>query len=107
MAWNTPFPPADFFKEFDSVAPQGSERLFNLFVDETLHRRVMDTREQTSRHSIRILGRLLAFLVVMAAFCLSAFSVAYDAESVAFIIGGGVLALIVTAFIRLGGNGRA
>jgi hypothetical protein len=69
-----------------------------------MHRRQMETRSQTYPFIIALLGRICALIVVLAFLGLAAFGIAYDAEWISLIFGGGALAIIVGAFIRYGTN---
>jgi uncharacterized membrane protein len=102
MAWNTAFPPAEFFKEFDKVTANGAERLFNNYIEETQHRRLMERRSQLFPFIIANVGRACAAVVALGILAVAVVAINHQAYWLAAFFGATVLAAVINAFLRRG-----
>jgi uncharacterized membrane protein len=100
MAWNTKFPPAAYFAEFAEVIPNGAERLFEQFLAESDHRRLLERRKQLFPLVTHIVGRVSALAFALAALGVAAVAIIHEAYWIAVLFGGGMIASVVTAFIK-------
>lgn len=100
MAWNTPFPPAEFFASFNGDIKNGSNRLFNHFIEEGEHRRHMQRRAQIYPFIIQLFARSCALIFSLAALGVVIYAVHAGAYWIAGIFGSGMLVAVVSAFLK-------
>ena len=100
MAWNTKFPPAAYFEEFANCIPNGAERLFEHFMSESDHRRLIDRRKQLFPLIVNLAGRAAALIFALAALGVAALAIVYEAYWIAVIFGGGMIAAVVGTFVK-------
>lgn len=96
--WSGPLPPPSILQNFDTVVDGGAERIFSAWESETAHRRDMEKRDLTIAGVDAILGKIFAFLFVMAALGVCVVSLMMGHEWVAAILGGGTITSVVSAF---------
>ncbi len=89
-------------REFDSLVPNGAERIFTQFEKEAEHRRAIEAQDM--RFTIRDshIGQALAGLYALAAFSVTGFAIYMGAYWVAGLLGGGTIVGGVVAFLRQG-----
>jgi uncharacterized membrane protein len=100
MAWNTKFPPAAYFEEFAHIIPEGAERLFEHFIAESEHRRILERRKQIFPLIAHVVGRAGALIFALSALGVAAISIVYGAHWIAAVFGGGMIASVVTVFVK-------
>jgi len=99
--WKAPLPPPDVLEEFNRVVDNGAERIVKAWEIESEHRRSIDRRDQRMFYVNAILGKIFAFLFVMAALALSAWALYLDRPWLAGILAGTTLASVVGAFLEI------
>ncbi|TWD55349.1 hypothetical protein FB480_102159 [Agrobacterium vitis] len=68
---------------------------------ETQHRHKMESRDLWLVGIDAIIGKVLAFLFVLASLALCGFAIWMKAEIVATVLGGGMIASVVWAFVKV------
>ena len=104
QTWNAPFLPPDIMKRYDDVVPNGAARLFQIFEDETKHRREMDSRTLGFQGRDLLVGKILALLFVLAVLGVTMFAIQKNSPWVAAILGAGMLGTIALGFFRVFGD---
>lgn len=99
--WKAPLPPPEVLERFNEVVENGAERIVKAWEQETEHRRDMERRELSNFYGEARLGKVLAFLFVITALCLSGFAAYFGAEWLAAILAGGTIAAVVGAFVKV------
>jgi hypothetical protein len=102
MAWNTKFPPAAFFQEFDTFGAGNAQRLFDNYIAETEHRRLLDRRAQQFPFIVDMSARTFALLVAAGVLGVAALAMYWQAFWLAAFFGSGVIAAVINAFLRRG-----
>ncbi len=100
MAWNTKFPPAAWFEEFDAVTKDGGKLLFKSYLAETEHRRLLESRAQSYPFIVDLVARGCATLVAVVILGVAVVAIFQQAYWLAALFGGGVIAAVITAFLR-------
>lgn len=104
QTWNAPFLPPDIMKRYDEVVPNGAARLFQIFEDETKHRREMDSRTLGFQGRDLLIGKIFALLFVLAVLGVTMFAIQNNSPWVAAILGAGMLCTIALGFFRVFGD---
>lgn len=97
MMWSGPLPPPQVLQSFNDVVPNGAERIIAAWERETEHRHSMDRKISFES----MLGKVFAFIFVIFALSICAFTAYIGATWVAAVLGGGVIASVVWAFIKV------
>ena len=92
-------------KKYDDVVPNGAARLFQIFEDETKHRRNMDSRALGFQGRDLLIGKILALVFVLAVLGVTMFAIQNNAPWVAAILGAGMLGTVALGFFRVFGDG--
>ena len=98
-SWDAPFPPPSLMRGYDDVVPNGAERVFAQFEKEGDHRRKLEARAIVFELIDRLAGRVCALLFAFGALWVAYHAVSRDAQWAASVIGGGVIAATVYAFV--------
>lgn len=101
MMWSGPLPPPQALAAFNDVVPNGAERIMAAWESETAHRHKVESREQLTFAIDTILGKVFALIFVLAALAVCGYSAYVGAQWVAGIIGTGVIASVVWAFVKV------
>lgn len=99
--WSGPLPPPGILEQFNHVVDNGAERIFQAWEAETQHRHQLERRDLMATAIDAILGKVFAFLFVMAALTVCAVAIAWNAPWVAGLLGSGVIGSVVWAFIKV------
>jgi uncharacterized membrane protein len=99
-SWQGPIPPPDVLRAYNEIIPNGAERLFSQFENETKHRRKMETRAQFLPFVDQISGRACALLFALACLLLSGYAISQGAQIPATVLGGAMIIAGVNAFMR-------
>lgn len=99
--WIGPLPPPSILNDFNSVVENGAERIFAAWEKETAHRHKLESRDMMATAIDAILGKILAFLFVAMALSLCGFAIYQGSEIAAVALGGGVIASVVWAFVKV------
>ena len=105
QTWSGPFLPPNVMKEYDNVVQDGAARLFNIFEDETKHRREMEAATLKYQGRDLLVGKFLALAFTFAVLGVVMFAIQKNAPWVAAILGAGMLGTIVFGFLRIFGDG--
>lgn len=97
--WQAPLPPPEALEHFNEVVPNGAERIFKQWELETAHRQELERGELRVFGWNSILGRVFAFLFVLAAMAVIAFAIYMGSQILAGVLGTGLIGSVVTAFI--------
>lgn len=97
MMWSGPLPPPQVLASFNDIVPNGAERIIAAWEKETAHRHKMDMRTSTES----ILGKVFALVFVITALAICGFTAYIGATWVSAVLGGGVIASVVWAFVRV------
>lgn len=106
-SWSAPFLPPEIMKKYDEVAPNGAARLFQIFEEETKHRREMERLSLNYQGRDLLVGKRYALVFVLAVLGVIMFAIANDAPWVAAALGAGMLGTIALGFFRVFGDGVA
>jgi uncharacterized membrane protein len=99
--WSGPLPPPAILNQFNNVVENGAERIFAAWERETAHRHKLESRDLFSTTFDVIMGKVFAFLFVLAALLVCVFAIFAGAEWVAAVLGGGVITSVVWAFVKV------
>lgn len=100
-AWSGPLPHPSTLAAFDKVVENGAERIMSAWEKETQHRHKMESRDLWLVGVDAIIGKLFAFLFVLSCLVLCGFAIWMGSDIVAALLGGGVMASVVWAFVRV------
>lgn len=98
--WKAPLPPPEVLERFNDVVENGAERIVQAWEQETAHRREMERSELKRYYADMRLGKVLAFLFVLAALSVSAYAASIGAEWLGAILGAGTIGSVVWAFVN-------
>lgn len=98
--WAGPLPPPAALADFDRVAPGTSERIIAAWEDESAHRRKMEGRDLTWTIVDQIIGKVFAFVFVLAALILAAFAIWMKETTWGVLLSATTIAAVVTAFVQ-------
>lgn len=98
--WSGPLPPPSALAQYNDVVPNGAERIFAAWEEESLHRRKLESRDLTLDGVEIVLGRLGALVFVVTALAVIAYCASIGAEWVAAALGSTAIASIVFAFVK-------
>lgn len=104
MSWQGPYPPPDVMKQYDDVVPNGAERLFLAFEEETKHRREMERLSLGFQGRDLVIGKVFALLFTICVLLTIAYAIANDSPWVAAVLGAGMLTTIAVGFFRIYGD---
>lgn len=97
--WAGPLPPPSILEQFNEVAENGAERIFQQWEAESAHRRSMERRDLKWAIAEGFFGKSLAFLFVAGALALAAFAISQGATWLAAFLAAGTIASVVWAFV--------
>ena len=106
QAWQAPFPPPEIMKKYDEVVENGARRLFQMFEEETKHRREMERLSLNYQGRDLVLGKWLALAFCLAVLAVVSFAIWNKAEWVAAVLGAAMLTTIAIGFFRVFGDGQ-
>ncbi len=94
-------------KRYDDVVPNGAARLFEIFENETKHRRELELT--TLKYQGRDLqqGKIYALIFSVLVLAVVIFCIIYDAPWVAAVFGGGLFGTIAFGLLRVFGDGQS
>lgn len=98
--WAGPLPPPSVLQQFDDLVDNGAERIFAAWEGETAHRQGMERRDLHASIAEGLLGKILAFLFVIAVLALAAYAIYAKETAWGIVLGGGIIIAVVTAFIQ-------
>ena len=98
--WQGPLPPPDALQAFEDIEPGAAAQIIEEFRAEAAHRRKQEDREARLRVRETHVGQGLAIAFVVMMVGLIAFAIWMRAPWVAGVLGTGVIAAGVVAFIR-------
>jgi len=104
QTWSAPFPPPEIMKRYDDVIPNGAARLFQIFEDETKHRREMERKSLYFQGRDLLIGKLFALIFALTVLGVAGFAIWMNAAWVATILGAGILGTIAATFFRIFGD---
>lgn len=93
-------------KQYDGVVENGAKRLFELFEEETKHRRNLERQSLTFQGRDLVLGKWLALAFCLAVLAVIAFAVWNGADWVAAVLGAAMMTTIAIGFFRVFGDGQ-
>lgn len=99
-SWEGPLPPPSVLEEFNRIVPNGAERIIRSWEEETQHRRDLDKAEHSKFWRDAMVGKIFAFLFVIAALAVAAFAAYLGAEWLAVVLGAGTITSVVWAFVH-------
>lgn len=105
QTWNAPFLPPEIMKKYDDVVPNGAARLFQIFEDETKHRRDMDSRTLGFQGRDLLIGKILALVFALSVLGVVVFAIQNNTPWVAAVLGAGMIGTIALGFLRVFGDG--
>jgi uncharacterized membrane protein len=91
-------PPPEILRGYNDAIPDGAERLFRQFEIEASARREYLRRGQTHNLVVALSGRISALVFALTALAVSAYALRLGHPWAAAIVGGGTIAMVVTAF---------
>lgn len=100
QAWAGPLPPPAILDQFNAVAENGAERIFQQWEKETAHRHAMERMDLKWSIFEGIFGKTLAFLFVVAAFGLAGYAAFLGATWLSGFLAIGTIAGVVWAFVK-------
>lgn len=103
-SWQAPIPPPSAFRDYDEIIPNGAERIFSQFENETKHRHKMEARSQYFPLVDQLAARICALLFAFACLVVVGYAIQQKAEWVAAILGGAMIVAGINAFIRRQSN---
>lgn len=98
--WKAPLPPPEVLEQFNSVIPNGAERIVQQWEGETKHRQELERGELRIFGWNAILGRIFAFLFAAMAMGVVWYAISMNALWLAGVLGAGLIGSVVAAFIR-------
>ncbi|MFC3705665.1 DUF2335 domain-containing protein [Devosia honganensis] len=99
QTWAGPLPPPAILDQFNQVAANGAERIFQQWEQESAHRREMERRDFKCSVAEGFFGKSLAFIFVITALALAAYAISQGATWLAAFLAAGTIAAVVGAFI--------
>jgi uncharacterized membrane protein len=97
--WAGPLPPPAILDHFNQVAENGAERIFKQWETESDHRRKMERRDFGWSVAEGMLGKVFAFVFVIAALGLAAYALSLGANWLAAFLAAGTIGSVVAAFV--------
>lgn len=104
LGWEGPLPPPQFLGKFSEVVTDGAERVFRQFEAEAEHRRKMDTDGLRVQSRDMLIGKVFAFLFVMAMIGAAVYAISKGNPVLAGVLGTSVLGTVVWGFVRVAGD---
>jgi uncharacterized membrane protein len=97
--WAGPLPPPAILDQFNQVAENGAERIFQQWEQETAHRREMERKDFRWSVAEGFYGKTLAFLFVIAALALAAYALYKGETWLAAFLAAGTIGSVAAALI--------
>jgi uncharacterized membrane protein len=98
--WRGPLPPPAVLQGFEEIVPGSAARIIDEFQAEAAHRRRLEDKQARFVQRDTHVGQALAIVFALGAFALAGYAVSQGANWVAVVLGGGVIAAGVLAFIK-------
>lgn len=100
VSWQGPIPPPQVLRQINEVVPDGAERVFAQFENETKHRHLRERRAQTFPLFDQLLGRITALIFALACLGVAVYAIDRGYPWVAVAFGAATIAIGVNAFLR-------
>lgn len=100
-SWSGPLPSPIHLEQYSAIVENGAERIFKAWEEESKHRRDLEKKELSWVIFESILGKIFALLFVIMALSLAAYSIYSGQSWVGAVLGSGVLASVVAAFVAV------
>jgi uncharacterized membrane protein len=98
---------AAFFQEFDSLGTGYAQKLFDNYIAETEHRRLLDRRAQQFPFIVDMTSRICAFLLGGGFLTAAVLAMYWKSLWLSAFFGSGVIVAVVNAFLRRRGTERS
>jgi uncharacterized membrane protein len=98
--WSGPLPPPAALQAFEDIVPGSAVQIIDEFRAEAAHRRHLEVRQTSLVVRETHIGQFLAIFFVILMIMIIAFAIWMKAEWVAGLLGTGVIAAGVVAFIK-------
>ena len=104
VSWQGPIPPPQVLKQYDDIIPNGAERLFAQFENETAHRHLRERRAQNHPLYDQLAARAVALVFALACLGVAAHAINNNQPWVAAAFGAATIATDSNAFLRQSGK---
>lgn len=98
--WSGPLPSPETMADYNDVIPDGANRIVTAWEEESAHRRTMEREGLRGYVRVQLTSKTFAIIFAVTALVVTAYCAYIDKEWVATILGGGVIASVVIAFLH-------
>lgn len=99
IKYSAPLPPPNLLSQYDKVIPNGAERIFNSFEEQTKHRQKLESKLIESQVKRAERGQILGFILAILALCIAGVLIFFDHNLAGTLFGSVTVISLVGYFV--------